>query len=75
LRELFFSLGALLMLPLCFVLDMSWLTEPSGFMVSLHLGVVTLACAYLLFTIGLKTVSSATAVSLTLAEPLTAAPR
>jgi drug/metabolite transporter, DME family len=68
-----FGLGALLMLPLCFVLDMSWLTEPSGFLVALHLGVVTLACAYLLFTIGLKTVSSATAVSLTLAEPLTAA--
>ena len=42
-------------------------------MVSLHLGVVTLAFAYLMFTIGLKTVSSATAVSLTLAEPLTAA--
>ena len=68
-----FGLGALLMLPLCFVLDMSWVTEPSGFLVSLHLGVVTLAFAYLMFTIGLKTVSSATAVSLTLAEPLTAA--
>ena len=68
-----FGLGALLMLPLCFVLDMSWLAEPSGFLVSLHLGVVTLAFAYLMFTIGLKTVSSATAVSLTLAEPLTAA--
>lgn len=68
-----FGLGALLMLPLCFVLDMSWVTEPSGFLVTLHLGVITLAFAYLLFTIGLKTVSSATAVSLTLAEPLTAA--
>jgi DME family drug/metabolite transporter len=67
-----FGLGALLMLPLCFTLDMSWLREPSGFLVALHLGVVTLACAYLLFTIGLRTVSSATAVSLTLAEPLTA---
>jgi DME family drug/metabolite transporter len=69
-----FGLGALLMLQLCFVLDMSWLTEPSGAFVALHLGVITLAFAYLLFTIGLKTVSSATAVSLTLAEPLTAAP-
>ncbi|PIE82401.1 MAG: EamA family transporter [Chloroflexi bacterium] len=68
-----FGLGALFMLPLGFVLDMSWLAEPGGFLVALHLGLVTLAAAYLLFTIGLKTVSSATAVSLTLAEPLTAA--
>jgi len=68
-----FGLGALLMLPLCFMLDMSWLAQPRGFLVAFHLGLVTLACAYLLFTIGLKTVSSATAVSLTLAEPLTAA--
>lgn len=68
-----FGLGAVLLLPLCFVLDMAWLTELRGFGVALHLGVVTLACAYLLFTIGLQTVSSATAVSLTLAEPLTAA--
>ncbi|MBE2224786.1 MAG: EamA family transporter, partial [Anaerolineae bacterium] len=67
-----FGLGALLMLPLCFVLDMGWLAQPSGFLVAFHLGVVTLAFAYLLFTMGLKTVSSATAVSLTLAEPLTA---
>ncbi len=68
-----FGLGALLMLPFGFALDMSWLLKPSGFLVALHLGFVTLAVAYLLFTIGLKTVSSATAVSLTLAEPLTAA--
>jgi DME family drug/metabolite transporter len=68
-----FGLGALLLLPLFFVLDMAWLAQPQGFGVAVHLGVVTLACAYLLFTIGLQTVSSATAVSLTLAEPLTAA--
>jgi len=68
-----FGLSAVVMLPLCWALDMSWLLEPSGLGVALHLGVVTLAGAYLLFTIGLKTVSSATAVSLTLAEPLTAA--
>ncbi|MFO7678444.1 MAG: EamA family transporter [Chloroflexota bacterium] len=67
-----FGLGALLLLPLWFYLDMSWLAEAPGAWVGLHLGVVTLAGAYLLFTIGLRTVSSATAVSLTLAEPLTA---
>ncbi len=68
-----FGLGAVMMLPLLWLLDMSWVAKPSGFFVALHLGVVTLALGYLLFTIGLKAVSSATAVSLTLAEPLTAA--
>jgi len=67
-----FGLGALLLAPLWLLLDMSWLAQPAGLLVGLHLGAVTLAGAYLLFTLGLQTVSSATAVSLTLAEPLTA---
>jgi DME family drug/metabolite transporter len=68
-----FGLGALALAPLWLLLDMSWLAEPAGLLVGLHLGVVTLAGAYFLFTVGLQTISSATAVSLTLAEPLTAA--
>ncbi|MGB4869011.1 MAG: EamA family transporter [Candidatus Promineifilaceae bacterium] len=67
-----FGLGALFLLPLWWRLDMSWLVEPRGLLVGLHLGVVTMAVAYLVFTMGLKRVSAATAVSLTLAEPLTA---
>ncbi|MBK8987973.1 MAG: EamA family transporter [Chloroflexi bacterium] len=67
-----FGLGALLLLPLWWRLDMGWLAEPRGILVGLHLGVVTMAVAYLLFTHGLRRVSAATAVSLTLAEPLTA---
>jgi DME family drug/metabolite transporter len=67
-----FGLGVLLMLPLWLYLDMSWLAEPRGLLVGLHLGIVTMAVAYLLFTQGLRQVSAATAVSLTLAEPLTA---
>jgi len=67
-----FGLGVWLMLPLWLYLDMSWLAEPRGLLVGLHLGIVTMAVAYLLFTQGLRQVSAATAVSLTLAEPLTA---
>jgi DME family drug/metabolite transporter len=40
--------------------------------VALHLGVVTVGFAYLLFAIGLSAVPVATAATLTLAEPLTA---
>jgi DME family drug/metabolite transporter len=41
-------------------------------LVVLHLGCVTMALAFGLFARGLKTVSAAMAVTLTLAEPLTA---
>ena len=67
-----FSFGALLLLPLAFTLDWSWLAQPRGMLVGLHLGLVTMALAYTLFAMGLRTVSAATAVTLTLAEPLTA---
>jgi drug/metabolite transporter, DME family len=71
---LVFGLGALLLLLLAWSLawDMRWVTEPRGLMVAVHLGLVTMAVAYWLFTTGLQQVSAATAVSLTLAEPLTA---
>jgi drug/metabolite transporter, DME family len=71
---LVFGLGALLLLSLAWSLawDMRWVTEPRGLMVAVHLGLVTMAIAYWLFTTGLQQVSAATAVSLTLAEPLTA---
>lgn len=69
---LVFSLGALLLLPLLFTVDLSWLRQPRGFLVALHLGLVTVTVAYLLFVRGLLSVPAATAVTLTLAEPLTA---
>lgn len=52
---------------------MSWITEINGLVASLHLGVVATALAYFMFAQGLKQVTSSTAVTLTLAEPLTAA--
>lgn len=67
-----FGLGALCLLPLFCRVEMGWLAQPRGGLVGLHLGLVTLALAYLLFTFGLQRVPAATAVSLTLAEPLTA---
>jgi DME family drug/metabolite transporter len=67
-----FSLGALMLAPLLIGRDMSWLAAPRGIAVILHLGLVTAALAYWLFARGLQRVPVATAVTLTLAEPLTA---
>jgi DME family drug/metabolite transporter len=67
-----FCLGALFLLPLLFGADLSWLAEPSGKLVGLHLGVITAGVGYTLFAQGLRLVPVATAATLTLAEPLTA---
>lgn len=68
-----FCLGALILSPLLLGADVSWLAEPRGALVIVHLGVIATAVAYLLFARGLETVPVASAVTLTLAEPLTAA--
>lgn len=67
-----FSLGALFVLPLLLGSELSWLVQPNGYLVILHLGLVTAALAYILFAYGLQHVKVATAATLTLAEPLTA---
>ncbi len=67
-----FCVGAVLLLPLLPGADLTWLAQPAGFGVVLHLGVVTLALAYTVFAYGLQRVPVATATTLTLAEPLTA---
>jgi DME family drug/metabolite transporter len=67
-----FCLGALLLAPLLFVVDLSWLAQPRGLAVALHLGLVATAVAYILFARGLMAIPVATAVTLSLAEPLTA---
>ena len=68
-----FTLSALLLSPLLFVFDMSWIASVRGAGISLHLGIVATGIAYFLFAKGLSRVSSSTAVTLSLAEPLTAA--
>jgi drug/metabolite transporter, DME family len=67
-----FSLGALFLAPLLFTVDLGWLPDTRGWLVTLHLGVVATAAAYALYVRGLARLPSATAVTLALAEPLTA---
>jgi DME family drug/metabolite transporter len=67
-----FCLGACFVLPLLFTANLHWLTQPAGFLVILHLGVITAGLGYTLFARGLRQVPIATAASLTLGEPLTA---
>jgi len=54
-------------------IDVSWLREPRGLTMALWLGLATISVAYVLFTWGLQGLSAATAATLTLGEPLTAA--
>lgn len=67
-----FSLAALLLLPLLFVVDLSWLAQPRGVAVALHLGLGATALAYFLYMRGLRLVAAETAVTMALGEPLTA---
>ncbi len=68
-----FTIGGLLLAPLLFLHDMSWLWQPRGLAVGLNLGITTVAIAYTLFARGLSTLPVSKATTLTLAEPLTAA--
>jgi DME family drug/metabolite transporter len=68
-----FGLGAIFLLPILFFADLSWLAEPGGMLVALHLCLITVGLAYALWARGLVRVTASTAVTLSLAEPLTAA--
>ncbi|KIL49104.1 EamA family transporter [Jeotgalibacillus campisalis] len=68
-----FTLSALFLLPLLLVYDLSWITQVNGLATSIYIGIFATAIAYLLFATGLKNVQASTAVTLSLAEPLTAA--
>lgn len=68
-----FCLSAILLTPLLMITDLSWLIEPRGLLVAIHLGLVATAIAYILFARGLASLPVATAVTLSLAEPLAAA--
>ena len=67
-----FSISAILLSPFFFMYDSTWLLEPKGLLVALHLGLFTAALAFLLFLNGLANLPVSTTVTLTLAEPLTA---
>jgi DME family drug/metabolite transporter len=67
-----FLLSAVLLLPLLAGADLGWVAQPAGALVVLHLGLVTVGLAYSLFALGLQRVPISSAVTLTLAEPMTA---
>lgn len=68
-----FTLGGILLAPFLFGTDLRWSITPGGMLVILHLGLIATALAYLIFARGLRTVPAVHAVTLSLAEPLTAA--
>lgn len=67
-----FFIGAILLSPLLFVFDLSWLRSAQGIGVALHLGLLATAMAYVLFTYGLSGIPLHKAVTLSLTEPATA---
>ncbi|MCD6580689.1 MAG: EamA family transporter [Desulfuromusa sp.] len=66
-------IGAVLLSPALINIDFDWLLQPRSIAVILHLGLATMALSYWLFVRGLQSVQVATAVTLSLAEPMTAA--
>lgn len=67
-----FTLGAIFLLPVFIMFPVSPLFSVSGILIALYLGLFTTALAYLLFSKGLLGVPASTAITLSLAEPLTA---
>lgn len=67
-----FSIGALFLSPFLFFYDLSWLKSMQGIGVALHLGLFATALAYVLFSYGLAKIPFPKAVTLSLAEPVTA---
>lgn len=67
-----FGGGALLMIPVLWSADLSWLVSRSGAVAALWLGLATTALAYVLFGTGLRSTPVATVATLSLAEPVTA---
>jgi len=64
--------GALILSPLMIGRDLGWLLQPRAILVVLHIGLATMALSYWFFSRGLQRVPVATAVTLSLAEPMTA---
>ncbi|KIL51248.1 transport protein YwfM [Jeotgalibacillus alimentarius] len=68
-----FTLAAVLLSPVLFFFDLDWIATPEGLGTGLYIGVIATAFAYLLFARGLQGIKPSTAVTLSLAEPMTAA--
>ncbi len=68
-----FAGGAVLLLPVLAVGDVTWMGDARAWPMALWLGVGTVGAAYILFGYGLERTRVATAATVSLAEPLTAA--
>jgi DME family drug/metabolite transporter len=68
-----FVVAAVLTVPILVLEPMGWVLTPRGAALALHLGLVTLGLGYTLYGWALHHLAVPTAVTLTLAEPLTAA--
>ena len=68
-----FTMGAIIMSPFLMIYSLDWLFTARGILVTMHLGLITTALAYFVFTHGLSGIKLHKAVTLTLAEPVTAA--
>jgi drug/metabolite transporter, DME family len=68
-----FAGGAVLSAPLLAVGDPAWITTRNGIALSLYLGIATIGIVYTCLGWGLRTLPAPTVVTLTLAEPMTAA--
>jgi DME family drug/metabolite transporter len=67
-----FSLGAVLLVPVLVLGDLSWLGSGDGIAMAVFLGAIPTALAYILFARGLRHLTPGETATLTLAEPLTA---
>ncbi len=67
-----FGLAAVLSLPILLSADLTWVAQGRGLAVVLHLGLIATAASYVLFIRGLQVLPASTAVTLSMAEPLTA---
>ena len=67
-----FTLSGLMLSPLLLIFDISWVFTTDGLIVGLYMGIIATGLSYFMFAKGLAKVDSSTAVTLSLAEPLTA---
>ncbi|MFF2754091.1 DMT family transporter [Psychrobacillus sp. NPDC058041] len=68
-----FSVSSILLLPFWFLYDVSWLLNAGNVSIIFYLGLATTSVAYVLYGRGLHKIPSSSALTLSLAEPTTAA--
>jgi DME family drug/metabolite transporter len=67
-----FVIAAVMLAPSLFFVDLEWLTQPSGIVLVVWLGVVSVGLAYWAYATGLRTLAPSETTMLTLVEPVVA---